>query len=103
MTMPSDPRTPDPRASSAFLRKVMRAKRAQRRRERLQGLLTAIVVVLGVAAIAGLSNLWVAQLTVWGLNQFHVHSGLLGPWLLIPAAETVIAVGQSSVSKNNNK
>lgn len=41
-------------------------------------------------------SLLLAQVTVWGLAQFGVHSGLLGPYLLICVASTVVSIGSRS-------
>jgi hypothetical protein len=44
-----------------------------------------------------LMNFWWAQLIVWGLSTYHIHSGLQGPWLILTgagfAAITIVAIG----------
>ena len=39
-----------------------------------------VAVILGVA-----EGLFGAQLIVWGLAQFHIHSGIVGPWFILVA------------------
>jgi hypothetical protein len=34
-----------------------------------------------------------AQIVVWALGMYHIHSGLLAPWLLIASAEFIIEYG----------
>jgi hypothetical protein len=52
-------------------------------------------------AIAGLAatgvQFWWAQLVVWGLSLYHIHSGIWGPWLILEsltsAGVTAVAIG----------
>ena len=41
------------------------------------------IIILFMMAVA--ESLFAAQLIVWGLAQYHIHSGILGPWLILSA------------------
>jgi hypothetical protein len=53
------------------------------------------IAIVGLAATGG--EFWLAQLIVWGLSLYHVHSGIWGPWLILEALTTagvtVVAIG----------
>jgi hypothetical protein len=52
-------------------------------------------------AIAGLVTtgvqFWFAQLIIWGLSLYHIHSGIWGPWLILEgltsAGAATVAIG----------
>jgi len=33
---------------------------------------------------------WFAQLIIWGLSLYHIHSGIWAPWLILEALSSVI-------------
>lgn len=55
--------------------------------------LTTLGLIIGYIAGFTAVSFILAQLTDFGLGQFHVQSGILGPFLLIYVAEVVIAYG----------
>jgi hypothetical protein len=53
---------------------------------------------IAIAALAATGvQFWWAQLIVWGLSLYHVHSGIWGPWLILEGVSSagiaVVAIG----------
>lgn len=55
---------------------------------------TALVV--GVLVLAFGVDLWLSQMTVWGLSLFHVDSGIWGPFLLLGVLGSVLGGAAAS-------
>lgn len=56
-------------------------------------MLRAIFLLTVALALMAALDIWIAQVTVWGLSLFHVDSGLGGPYLLISAATAIVTAG----------
>ena len=55
--------------------------------------------LFAVMVIGATESLFGAQLIVWGLAQYHIHSGIMGPWLILSALTMLFGI-TSSASKS---
>ena len=49
--------------------------------------------------VALLLDVLFAQFAVWGLSYMHVHTGLIGPWLILGAISGVVTANSPSSKK----
>ena len=60
----------------------------------------AIIIFAMVVIISVAESLFGAQLVVWGLAQYHIHSGIVGPWFILTALSMLAGTAVSqAVSK----
>jgi hypothetical protein len=83
-----------PREAITDIRRA-EARKAQKAQQMINQEFARKIFSAGIAA--SLLQFWFAQLIIWGLSMYHVHSGIWGPWLIMEGVSsmgvTVVALG----------
>jgi hypothetical protein len=60
--------------------------------------------IAAAALAATIMQFWFAQLVVWGLSLYRIHSGIWGPWLIMEGLSSlgvaVVALGMMRAVKD---
>jgi len=82
---------------------IEQARKAENRR--VSKALASRIAVIGLASLV--ADLLYAQLIVWGLSMYGIHSGIWGPWLLLEGVTspfvTVIWLGMLRALRDARK
>jgi len=55
-------------------------------------MLKALLKFAIIAAVTSVVDLFGAQIAVWGLDYMHVHTGLIGPYLILAAIGFIVSM-----------
>lgn len=70
--------------NSPLIREALTQETVKKRKKTLSRKIAIYAIVFTAA------QLWWAQLVVWGLSIYHIHSGIWGPWLIMEGISSLL-------------